>query len=59
MAENEDLTTVIIDLRNAKKNRFFGEITLSYRNGEIQYVRKMEVEKMDDLKEKHKTIEKK
>jgi hypothetical protein len=60
MADNsEDLDTVIVALKLAKKDRLFGEITLSFRDGHIQYVRNNKIEKIEELKEKYKAIDNK
>ena len=60
MADNsEDLDTVIVALKLAKKDRLFGEITLSFRDGHIQYVRNNKIEKIEELQLRHKGLDKK
>jgi hypothetical protein len=57
--KDKDLEVVIVALKLAKKDRLFGEITLSFRDGHIQYVRNNKIEKIEELELKHKTLDKK
>jgi hypothetical protein len=61
MAENKtdskDIIKSILLIRQAKEEKFFGEITLSYRNGEVLYYRKNEVRKLNEFDENLKAID--
>lgn len=58
MAETKDIENAIIMIKDAQKEHFFGELTLSFRDGIILYFRKNEVRKIDEFINKQQSIDK-
>lgn len=56
--DNKEVTATIRVIREASTERYFGEILIMFRAGVVQYVRKNELKKIDEIIAEHNSIDK-
>ena len=58
MEDSKDVRATIRVVREASKDMYFGEILIMFRAGVVQYVRKNELKKIDEIIAEQNSIDK-